>query len=245
MQARIRRTFAVAGRVLTQIRNDKRTLALMMLVPSVLIGLLSWMLDSQTAFDHVGPSLVGLFPFTVMFLLTSVTTLRERRSGTLERFLTMPLRKGEFVVGYALAFGGLAVLQALITLSFAVYVCGLTITGEAWLLIVVAISNALMGMSLGLLASAFANTEFQVVQLMPTFIFPQIMLGGVFVPRDKLPDVLHSISDWLPLSHAIQALNDLTNNSSTSDIVKEIWVLVAWVLIAVTLGSMTLRRRTP
>lgn len=241
----VRRTLGVSARVITQVGNDKRTLGLMMLVPSLLIGLLSWMLDSQKAFDRVGPSLVGLFPFTVMFLLTSITTLRERRSGTLERFLTMPLRKGEFVVGYALAFGALAVIQALITLTFAVYLCGLTITGETWQLIVVAISNALMGMSLGLLASAFANTEFQVVQLMPTFIFPQIMLGGVFVPRDNLPDVLKEVSNWLPLSHAIQALNDLTNNSSSADIQNEIWILWAWVGAAVVLGSMTLKKRTP
>jgi ABC transporter DrrB family efflux protein len=240
----LRRTLGVSARVMTQIRNDKRTLGLMMLVPSLLIGLLSWMLDSQKTFDHVGPSLVGLFPFTVMFLLTSVTTLRERRSGTLERFLTMPLRKGEFVLGYALAFGGLAVIQALITLSFAVYVCGLTITGETWQLIVVAICNALMGMSLGLMASAFANTEFQVVQLMPTFIFPQIMLGGVFVPRENLPNVLKAISDWLPLSHAIQALNDLTNGSSSADIQTEIWVLVAWVVGAISVGALTLKRKT-
>ena len=241
----VRRTLGVSARVITQVGNDKRTLGLMMLVPSLLIGLLSWMLDSQKAFDRIGPSLVGLFPFTVMFLLTSITTLRERRSGTLERFLTMPLRKGEFVVGYALAFGALAVIQALITLTFAVYLCGLTITGETWQLIVVAISNALMGMSLGLLASAFANTEFQVVQLMPTFIFPQIMLGGVFVPRDNLPDVLKEVSNWLPLSHAIQALNDLTNNSSSADIQNEIWILWAWFGAAVVLGSMTLKKRTP
>lgn len=241
----LRRTLGVSARVITQVRNDKRTLGLMMLVPSLLIGLLSWMLDSQKTFNHVGPSLVGLFPFTVMFLLTSITTLRERRSGTLERYLTMPLRKGEFVLGYALAFGGLAVIQALITLSFAVYACGLSITGETWQLIVVAISNALMGMSLGLLASAFANTEFQVVQLMPTFIFPQIMLGGVFVPRDNLPDVLKAISDWLPLSHAIQALNDLTNNTSTADIQNEIWILWACVAVAVLIGSLTLKKRTP
>lgn len=239
------RTLSVSARVITQIRNDKRTLGLMMLVPSLLIGLLSWMLDSQKVFDRVGPSLVGLFPFTVMFLLTSITTLRERRSGTLERFLTMPLRKGEFVVGYALAFGVLAVFQALITLTFAVYLCGLTITGQTWQLILVAISNALMGMSLGLLASAFANTEFQVVQLMPTFIFPQIMLGGVFVPRENLPEALKSISDWLPLSHAIQALNDLTNNTSAADIQNEIWILWAWVAVAVLVGSMTLKKRTP
>lgn len=245
MLPRLRRTFAVAGRVLTQIRNDKRTLGLLLIVPSLLIGLLSWMLDSQKMFNHVGPSLVGLFPFTIMFLLTSVTTLRERRSGTLERFLTMPLRKGEFVLGYAIAFGFLAVLQALITLSFAVYVCGLTITGETWQLIVVAISNAMMGMSLGLAASAFANTEFQVVQLMPAVIFPQIMLGGIFVPRSNLPDVLSSISDWLPLSHAIQALNDLTDNTPVADVQTEIWILWAWVAVAIVLGAMTLKKRTP
>ena len=94
------------------------------------------------------------------------------------------------------------------------------------------------------MASAFANTEFQVVQLMPTFIFPQIMLGGVFVPRENLPDVLKAISDWLPLSHAIQALNDLTNSSPAADIQTEIWVLVAWVVGAISVGALTLKRKT-
>ena len=129
-----------------------------------------------------------------MFLVTSITTLRERRSGTLERLMTTPLGKADFVLGYALAFGLMAVLQAVVTVAFAVYVCGLTVDGPLWQLGLVAVVDALLGTSLGLLASAFAQTEFQAVQFMPVLVFPQIILGGLFMPRDTMPDVLHAIS---------------------------------------------------
>jgi len=171
------RTFAVAARVLRQIFNDHRTVALMLAVPSLLTGLFSWMLNNAKQFDMIGPRLVGLFPFTVMFLLASIGTLRERQSGTLERFLTMPMRKHEFIVGYALAFGLMATIQAAITMNFAVYVCGLSLNDNYWTLLGAAVSNAILGMSIGLLASAFANSEFQVIQFMPAFIFLRSFLA--------------------------------------------------------------------
>ena len=124
--------------------------------------------------------------------------------------MTTPLGKADFMLGYALAFGLMAVLQAVITVAFAVYVCGLTVDGPIWQLGLVAVVDALLGTSLGLLASAFAQTEFQAVQFMPLLVFPQIILGGLFMPRDQMPDVLHAISDWLPLSHAIDAIHAVT-----------------------------------
>ena len=151
--------------------------------------------------------MIALFPFIVMFLVTSIATLRERRSGTLERLFSMPLGKGDFILGYALAFGLLAIFQTAIAVSFAVWVCGLEIEGSIWLLFAVAVADALLGTALGLLASAFARTEFQVVQFMPLLVFPQVLLGGIFIPRDQLPEVLEAISEWLPLSYAIDALN--------------------------------------
>ena len=152
----------------------------------------------------------ALFPFIVMFLITSITTLRERRSGTLERLMTTPLGKADFIVGYGLAFGLMATLQATITVTFAVWVCGLEVEGEVWQLGLVAVVDAILGTALGLLASAFARTEFQAVQFMPLIVFPQILLGGLFMPREDMPEALYVISNFLPLSYAIDAINAVT-----------------------------------
>ena len=187
------RTLATTGRVLTQVRHDPRTVALLLLVPSLLIGLIAWIFTDTPVFASIGPAMIALFPFIVMFLITSISTLRERRSGTLERLLSMPLGKGDFLLGYALAFGLIGVVQTAIAVSFAVWVCGLEISGPLGLLFAVAIADALLGTSLGLLASAFARSEFQVVQFMPAFVFPQILLGGIFLPRDQLPAVLEAM----------------------------------------------------
>ncbi|MFC5929566.1 ABC transporter permease [Cryobacterium melibiosiphilum] len=241
-----RRTLATAGRVLSQVRHDPRTIGLLLVVPSVLIGLMAWMFSDTPVFDTIGPALIALFPFIVMFLVTSITTLRERRTGTLERLLSMPLGRGDLILGYTLAFGLLAVVQSAVAVAFAVWVCGLEIAGSIWLLLAVAVADAVLGTTLGLLASAFARTEFQVVQFMPLLVFPQILLGGLFLPRDQLPNVLRVISDWLPLSHAIDALQAVAAASEDSAyVVGELLIIGAWIVGAVILGSVTLRRRTP
>ncbi|MCU1543273.1 MAG: antibiotic transporter permease [Microbacteriaceae bacterium] len=241
-----RRTLATTGRVLTQIRHDPRTIALLLVVPSLLIGLVAWLFDDTPVFDRIGPAMLALFPFIIMFLVTSIATLRERRSGTLERLLSLPLSRLDFILGYALAFGLIAVLQAGVAVAFAVGVCGLDIEGALGMLVGVAVADAVLGSTLGLLASAFARTEFQVVQFMPAIVFPQVLLGGVLLPRDDMPDVLHAISDWLPLSHAIDALNAVaTDAEDTAYVVGQLLVIGAFAVGAVVLGAVTLRRRTP
>ena len=241
-----RRTLATAGRVLSQVGHDPRTIGLLLVVPSVLIGLMAWMFSDTPVFDAIGPALIALFPFIVMFLVTSITTLRERRTGTLERLLSMPLGRGDLILGYTLAFGLLAVVQSAVAVAFAVWVCGLEIAGSLWLLLAVAVADAVLGTTLGLLASAFARTEFQVVQFMPLLVFPQILLGGLFLPREQLPDGLRVISDWLPLSHAIDALQAVAADSEDAAyVVGELLIIGAWIVGAVVLGSVTLRRRTP
>ncbi|MEO6942968.1 MAG: ABC transporter permease [Terrimesophilobacter sp.] len=241
-----RRTLATAGRVLTQIRHDPRTIVLLLIVPSLLIGLLAWIFNNPPVFNQVGPAVLALFPFTIMFVVTSITTLRERRTGTLERLLTLPISKLDIILGYALAFGLLAVFQAGIAVGFSIWVCGLEISGSVWLLLAMAVADAILGTALGLLASAFANTDFQVVQFMPAFIFPQVLLGGLILPRDHMPDVLHAISDWLPLSHAIDALNAIArNDQDVSYFWMKLFIIAAFIVGAIILGSVTLKRRTP
>lgn len=242
----LRRTLATTGRVLTQIRHDPRTIGLLLIVPSILIGLMAWLFTDTPIFELVGPAMIALFPFIMMFVITSISTLRERRGGTLERLLTLPISKLDFILGYALAFGLLAILQASIAVGFAVWVCGLTIDGSIWLLLAVAVADAVLGTALGLLASAFAQTEFQVVQFMPAFVFPQILLGGLLLPREDMPDVLFAISDWLPLSHAIDALNAVARDTEDAGYVGvKLLIIAAFIVGAIVLGSITLRRRTP
>ncbi len=239
------RTLATTARVLGQIRHDPRTIGLLLVVPSLLIGLMAWLFADTEIFQQIGPAVLGLFPFIIMFLVTSITTLRERRSGTLERLLTMPISKLSFILGYALAFGLLAIVQAVIAVTFAVWVCGLEIEGSVWLLLAVALADGLLGTTLGLFASAFARTEFQVIQFMPALVFPQVILGGVIVARDQMPDALYAISDWLPLSHAIDALNAVSRDSEDAAYVGgKLLVIGAFALGAIVLGALTLRRRS-
>ena len=242
----LHRTVLTAGRVLAQLRADHRTIALMLVVPCVLIGLLAWIFQDTPVFDGLGAPLLGVFPFVVMFIVTSVATLRERTSGTLERLLTTPMGKGDFMLGYAIAFGVMAVLQALVATAFAVWVCGLDVAGPLWQLVVVAVLDALLGSALGLLASGFARTEFQAVQFMPAFVLPQFLLCGLLVSRDQLPDLLRPVSDVLPLSYAVDAMKVVTTSAAPGgDVVGDAVVILGWVVASLVLGSLTLRRRTP
>ena len=241
-----RLTVATAGRVLRQVRHDPRTIALLVVVPCVLIGLLAWVYDNSPVFDQIGAPLLGVFPFVVMFLVTSVATLRERQSGTLERLLAMPLGKGDLIGGYALAFGLLAALQALVAAGFAVYVLGLDVAGSAWLLVLIAVVDAVLGTALGLFVSAFARSEFQAVQFLPAFILPQFLLCGLLTPRENLPDLLNAISSVLPLSYAVDAMRTVTiDPNPTSDVLINVLIVSGFVVGALALGAGTLRRRTP
>ena len=240
------RLFATAGRVLRQLSHDPRSIALMLVAPSLLVGLFAWLFsDQEGVFDQFGGPILGLFPFIVMFLVTSITTLRERRSGNLERLMTTPIGKAEFILGYAFAFGLMAMLQAIVTVTFAVWVCGLDVEGPVWQLGLVAIVDAILGTALGLLASAFARTEFQAVQFMPLIVFPQIILGGLFMPRADMPEVLYAISDWLPLSYAIDTINAVMADDEGWDVFGPLLIVVAFAVGALVLASLTLRRRTP
>jgi len=239
-------TLATAARVLLQLRRDRRTLWLVFVVPPVLLALFRYVFDGQDAvFDRIGGPLVGLFPFISMFLVTSIAMLRERTTGTLERLMSLPLAKADLLAGYALAFGLVAALQATITSTVAFGLLGLDSAGPVWLVIGLAVANALLGMALGLFLSAFATTEFQAVQFMPAIVIPQILLGGLLTPREQMAEPLQWLSDVLPLTYAYEALAHATQDGSLdADLAVNVAVVAAYVLVALALGAATLRRRT-
>ncbi|MBO4273826.1 ABC transporter permease [Microbispora triticiradicis] len=239
-------TLATARRILTQLRHDRRTVALMVLVPTLVMILLYYVIDDERAFGRFAPVLLCVFPFLVMFLVTSIATLRERTSGTLERLMAMPLGRLDLLLGYGLAFGLAACVQVALALAVSLTWLGLDIPGPLWPLVLVALLDALLGTALGLLCSAFARTEFQAVQLMPVVMIPQVLLGGILVPRGRMTPVLEWISDVLPMSYAIEAM---AHACADPDPGGEFWRDVAMVagsaVLALLLGAVTLRRRTP
>jgi ABC-2 type transport system ATP-binding protein/ABC-2 type transport system permease protein len=239
-------TWATARRLLTQLRHDPRTVAMLLLMPTLLMVLLRYVFNSDQLFSHLAPSLLGVFPFVIMFMITSITTLRERTTATLERLLTMPLGKLDLLLGYAVAFGLLAVVQVSITGGVALAWLGVTVTGPVWALLLVAVLDALLGMALGLFVSAFARTEFQAMQFMPVFAMPQVLLCGLFTPREHMTDLLHWVSDVMPLSYAIEALNHITTSADlTATFGRDLLIVAGCTLFALVLGAATLQRRTP
>ncbi len=241
-----RRTLATAARVLTQLRRDPRTLALLLVVPCVLLTLLAWVFDARPqVFDAVGAPLLGIFPFLSMFLVTSVAMLRERSSGTLERLLAMPLGKLDLLLGYALAFGLVAVVQAAVACAVAVGLLGLDVAGPLWALGAVAVLDALLGTALGLLVSAFARTEFQAVQFLPAVVLPQLLLCGLLAPRASMLPLLEATSTVLPLTYAVEAMQHLSASTDlTGGLLGDAAVVAGCALAALLLGAATLRRRT-
>jgi ABC-2 type transport system permease protein len=240
------RTLATAARVLRQLRHDPRSIALMIFVPSLMLFLLRYVFDgSPRTFDSIGASLLGIFPLITMFLVASIATLRERTSGTLERLLAMPLGKGDLIAGYALAFGLVAIVQSLLATGLALWTLGLDVIGSPWLLLLVALLDALLGTALGLFVSAFAASEFQAVQFMPAVIFPQLLLCGLFIARENMHPVLESISNVLPMSYAVDAMNQVLHNvDATADFFRDILIVTGCGVLVLALGAATLRRRT-
>lgn len=239
-------TFATSHRILRQLSHDPRTIALIFLVPCILLGLLRWLYDGNLdTFNVIAPALLGIFPFIIMFLITSITTLRERTGGTMERLMALPIGKLDLVLGYMIAFGLLAIVQAVLAGLLLLYGLGLDVAGPHWFLIVMALVDALLGTALGIFVSAFAQTEFQAVQFMPAFILPQLLVCGLLVPLDKMPDVLNFIAHCLPLTYAVEALNEIVHNTDiTATAWRDMWVVLAFTVAALLLAAITLRRKS-
>ena len=239
-------TLATTRRILAQLRHDPRTVVMLVLVPSLLMVLLRYVFNSPLIFSRVAPALLGVFPFLIMFLITSVTTLRERTTTTLERLMTMPIGKLDVLFGYALAFGSVAVVQVAVAAGISVTWLGLEVTGSLWTLLLIAVLDALLGMALGLFVSAFATSEFQAIQFMPLFVLPQILLCGLFVPRGDMGWLLNWLSNVMPLSYAVDALTHVTRSTTfDATLTRNLIIIAACAIAALILGAATLRRRTP
>lgn len=236
---------AIARRVLTQIRHDHRTMVLILLVPSILLIIFRYVFNEQTQlFKGFAPVLFGIFPLVLMFIVTSIAMLRERRTGTLERLMTMPISKLQLILGYMLAFSLLAVVQVIITCTVLLGLLGVPMAAPLYLVILVAVLTALLGTALGLFVSAFAESEFQAVQFMPALLFPQLLVCGLFVPRDQMAELLQWFANILPLTYSVDAMKHLiTQTGWSGQLVRDLLVVAGFAAVALLLGGTTIRRQ--
>lgn len=239
-----KRTLATTGRVLRQLRHDPRTLGLIFFVPCALLALVKYVYNGQEqVFNQIEPLMLGIFPLTVMFLVTSITTLRERTTGTLDRLMVMPISRLDFVVGYALAFTLIAVAQAALASWVVMGLLGVPVAGGAFPLLVGAVLGAFLGTALGLFVSAFASTEFQAVQFMPLIIFPQLLTCGLFVVRDRMLTFLYRFSDFMPLTYSVDAMKHIAHETTWSSEITHDFIIVALCALgALALGAVTIKR---
>ena len=243
---------ATTARIAAQLKGDPRAIALILAVPPLLLTLLYYVFHDVPVppgqphvFDTTGPIMLAVLPMFMMFIVTSVIMLRERASGTLERILTTPLTRWNLLASYAVVFGLLAVLQSGILVVLLLGPLGIELEGPAWALLLLAFLDAVIGVALGLLASAFARTEFQAVQFIPVFIAPQVFLCGLLVPKEQLPDILEAIADWLPMTWAVDVVRDvLANSDLSSDSWWRLAALVGVVIAALSIAAASMPRKT-
>ncbi len=239
-------TLATAGRVLSQLRRDRRTIALVLVVPCVLLWLFKEVFaDEPVVFQQLAPAMLATFPLLVMFLVTSVAMVRERTGGMLERLLTTPLGKADLVLGYAIAFGLLALVQALIAAAVSLLLLGVDEPASVGVLLLFAVGDAILGAALGLGVSALATTEFQAVQFMPAVILPQFLLSGLLSPTGSMAGWLDAISRVMPLRYGVDGMGRLVGATTVSAAVWwDLVVIAGCAVLALGVGATTLRRTT-
>lgn len=239
------RTLATSRRVLAQLRHDHRTLALVLFIPTILLTIMKYAFEHQPAvFNAIAPMILGIFPLIVMFVVTSIAMLRERRTGTLDRLMTMPIGKLDLIVGYGLAFALLALLQSAIASAVVLGLLGVTVLDGTLPLLVCAVAAALLGTALGLLMSAFATSEFQSVQFMPAIVLPQLLVCGLFVAREDMARPLQWFADVMPLTYSVDAMQQITRHQAwTATLSRDLIVVIGCAVAALILGSVTIRRQ--
>jgi ABC-2 type transport system permease protein len=235
--------FTIARRTIIQLARDRRTLALIIIVPLVIASLVGVSLPSKQMLNTLLPALLATLILFFGFLLSGIAFLRERAQGTRERLLASPVSRLDIVVGYLLGFLLFAMVQTLILFFYAVYVLKVDFNGVLWQIIVFQLLIGILAVCLGIFISAFAKNEFQMVQFIPLLIVPQIFVCGVIFSVDQMPDYLQWLAKFLPLTYAVDGIRALMlDGKGLMDIGKEIGVLAAYAIGLMILAGISLRR---
>ncbi len=235
--------FTIAARVIQQLVRDRRTLALILIVPLVVMTLIGLSFPEGSVLDYIAPALLATLALFFSFLLAGISFLRERSQGTMERLMVSPVSRGDIVVGYLFGFFIFALTQTLIILLFTIYVLDVHYYGDLWQIFIFQIVVVTGAVNLGIFTSTFARNEFQMVQFIPLIILPQVFLCGVLWPVEQMPDYLQWLSAILPLTYAVDGLRDIMlGGKSLIDVGIELAILAGFAVLISTLAALTLRR---
>ena len=238
------RTLAIAVRIVNQIVRDRRSLAMIIVAPVVVMSLVGFSFaDQRDVLDRLAPALMGVFAMFFVFILTGVSFLRERAQGTLERLLTTPVGRADLLVGYLLGFLLFASIQSLVILLYTTLALQIDYQGALWQIFVLLMVLTVVAVNLGIFISTFARNEFQVVQFIPLVLAPQIFLSGVILPVEQLPGYFQAVSKVLPLTYAVDGLKEIMlNGQSLGDIGVDLGVLIGFAAVLLVLAAATVRR---
>jgi len=237
-------SFTIANRIINQIIRDRRTLALILIVPIVVMTLIWLSFPKELGMlDYIAPALLATLALFFGFLLTGISFLRERSQGTLERLMASPVTRADIVIGYLLGFFLFALLQSLIIVLFTVYALNIHYTGALWQIFVFQVVILIGAINLGIFISAFARNEFQMVQFIPLIILPQVFLCGLLWPVEQMNTVLQWIAKFLPLTYAVDGLRGImVNSKSLADVGGDLAVLAGFALAMSFITALSLRR---
>lgn len=198
--------------------------------------------SNSTFFENFLPIFLGFFVFFFVFLISGVSLLNERTTGTLSRLLATPIRRSEIIMGYLIGYGGFAIIQTVLTVVFAITVFKIHLVGSIWLVFLTNLLLALVALTLGIFISTFANSEFQMIQFIPLIVVPQIFFAGL-IPVDGMASWLQAIAHIMPLYYGANALTAVvTKGAGLGDIGVNLLILVGFMVVLTMLNIVGMKR---
>ena len=236
-------TLTIAQRIINQLIHDRRTIALIVIVPLVIASLVGVSVPDKSTLDYTAPAIMAVLIFFFGFLLTGISFLRERSQGTLERLMASPVSRLDIVGGYLLGFLLIALVQTLIIFFYMIYVLNVSYHGELWQILVFQVLIGIGAVCLGTFLSVFARNEFQMIQFIPLVIVPQIFLCGLLWPVSQMPEYLQWLANCLPMTYGVEGIRAMMiEGKGLLDIGKDVGILAAFAVGMLILASLTLRR---
>lgn len=198
--------------------------------------------SDSTFFENFLPAFLGFFVFFFVFLISGVSLLNERTTGTLSRLLATPIRRSEIIMGYLIGYGGFAIIQTVLTVVFTITVFKIHLVGSIWLVFLTNLLLALVALTLGIFISTFANSEFQMIQFIPLIVVPQIFFAGL-VPVDGMASWLQAIAHIMSLYYGANALTAVvTKGAGLGDIGVNLLILVGFMVVLTMLNIVGMKR---
>jgi ABC-2 type transport system permease protein len=236
-------TLTIAGRTMRQLIRDRRTIALILIVPLIIASLVGVSIPNKMILNSTFPAMLAMLVLFLGFLLSGISFLRERTQGTMERMMASPASRIDIVGGYLLGFLTFAIVQTLILFFYTVYVLNVAYKGDLWQILIFQVIIGIMSVCLGIFISVFAKNEFQMIQFIPLIIVPQVFICGLLFPISELPNYLQWIAKFLPLTYGVDGIRAMMlEGKGLLDIGKEVGILAAFVVGLMVLAAISMRR---